>query len=838
MSINFVAWHDRDAANHQKELDKAAAQGFRTVSLCVYGERNDPRYAAVMVKRPKVHAAQQFIGDANQFQEKFNEMSAKGFGPYVVTATGPANNPLIAASFRPMTATPLTRHGITQQELWQLNLDAWRAGLIPASIDAYGTPGDVRYIAVWHPNPARIAWNLEAVRDPTDLATFQARYNAITAQGGRPTFFTMTPENKYLGLFVDNAIGSWVSRGDLTSAKYQQELDAQVADGQAPIYVTAQGSGANTRFSVIFADREEPIAQVFTPSTSTDAVAGIDSAMEKFIKDHSIHGCALAITLGARLVYAKGYTNAAPGYPAVEPTTLFRIASMSKTFVTAAIYRLVQKGVKTPDGEKFTLDTTMQSVLDLKTPDGGDPVSPQFKKIKIRHLLESTSALEQSLMTWRHVEAAQKFGSNEPCTPAQLASLCAATSLQKDDKGNEKTPGDTTNVVYGNTDYFMLSQVVARLCDTETFEEALKQLILKPLGIKRVRGSRSAQSAQASDEALYHTTNINPEPVVDKDGKTVGFTEDVYSLWICPDSMSTDHALVPQPYGDYNYEILDGCGGLSGAATDIARLMAALSLRKNNPVFSETTLDNWFQNTLTATGFTGPSAHGYHGFDWGKVWDTNKPFTAPGNFVTSKGGWLPSHSSVFTFTAGGLGFVVVTNNGGQADIKTDWYVGEKKADGTPAADSVFSVAFFHDWKTIDLFPQFGMSSFKTTSFSTAIFGIDPTEILTFSKKIDLPEILKTFSKKIDSPEILRFLKKIDSPERLKTFSKKIDSPEILRFLKRIDSPEILIFSKKIDSSELSTFSKNFRGVNLRVRNTMTKQRAESLRRESRFVVKK
>jgi CubicO group peptidase (beta-lactamase class C family) len=724
MSINFTAWHDRDSTNHKKEADKASAQGFRTLSLCVYGERNDPRYAAVMVKRPVVHASQQFFGlSAGEFQQKFNEMSAKGFGPYVVTATGTANNPLIAAVFRPMNPTPMTRFGINAQELAQLNLEAWRAGLIPASIDAYGAPGDVRYIAVWHPNPTRIAWNLEAVSDPSDLATRQARFNAITAQGGRATFITMTPENEFLGLFVDNAVGAWKSRSSMTSAQYQQEVDAQFAKGQAPICVTAQGSGANTRFSAIFADREEPVAPVFTPSKSTPSVAGIDSVMEKFIKDHSIHGCALAITKGTRLVYAKGYTNAAAGYPLVEPTTLFRLASVSKVFVTAAIYRLIQQGVTTPDGKTFTLDTTMQSVLKLKTPAGKDPVSTQFKNIKIRHLLESTSALDQGLIWW-HVQAASAFGASLPCTAAQLASFCASLPLQKDaNTGLEKTPGDTTNVVYGNADYFMLSQVVARLCSTTTFEGALNQLILTPLGIKRVRGSRSLQSAQAADEARYHVTNINPEPKLDDKGNPTGaFTDYPPSLWIAPGSFTTDRPLLPQQYGSDNYEILDGCGGLSGAVTDIARLMAALSLRNNNPVFTGTTLDTWFQNTLTATGFTGPDDHGLHGFDWGAVWDASKSVSATGNFYTSKGGWLPSHSTVFSFTAGGLGFVVATNNGGQSDVKTDWSVG------------VSNAAVAQDWGTTDLFPQFNMPSFKTTSIGIAP-KFDTSKILTFSKKL-------------------------------------------------------------------------------------------------------
>ena len=57
---------------------------------------------------------------------------------------------------------------------------------------------------------------------------------------------------------------------------------------------------------------------------------------------------------------------------------------------------------------------------------------------------------------------------------------------------------------YGGYDNFLLSQVIAKLAGTTTFEEALTQLVLKPLGCTRTRGSRSLVDAQAADEARYH----------------------------------------------------------------------------------------------------------------------------------------------------------------------------------------------------------------------------------------------------------------------------------------------------------------------------------------------
>ncbi|GAB3042590.1 serine hydrolase [Spirosoma pulveris] len=716
MAFDFIAWHGRDLNNHKSETDKAAAAGYRTSSLCIYGDANNPLFAAVMVKRPAVHTDRQFFTmNKTQFSETIDSMWKQGLGAYLVTATGTVDNPVFAASFRPMSEKPIVRYGIlgTGDQLLNLHYDFWRDGYYPVWMDAYGIPANTQIVTVWHRNTARLAWNIEAASRLSDLPTRQAIFNAITAQGARPTVVAMAPGSRFFGLFVDNVVGSWASRTNLTGDGYQQEFNQQVAAGRCPICVTAEGSGSNVRYSAIFADREQPIERVPTVTTTiqgSPTVKGIDDAVLKFMKDHAMRGCSLAITKGTRLVYARGYTLAEPGYPIHKETTLFRQASVSKLFVAAAIYRLIQLGTKLPNGSSFSLDTTMQAVLNLKTPDGKAPADDRFKDITIRHLLESISSINQGWLWW-HQEAAAAFKSPLPGKPAQLASFIAAQKLGK------KDPGDTTNVNYGNVDYFMLSQVVAALANTNTFEDALTKLVLTPLQITRVRGSRSLQTAQALDEARYHVVNLDPTPKADQPGK---YNDYPPSLWFTKSSMSDDHPLVPQQYGGDNYEVFDGCGGLSAAVTDIARLLSALGVRNPNAVFSETTLKQWFEQTIKATQTnTNPDpdaqVHGYHGFDWGSQVDGSQPILAAGNFRGAKGGWLPSHSTSFEFGSGDFGYVIACNSVGQSDVKTDWL---RNIDGQgnwwevdPA--SVMGVAQAHDWGTTDLFNNYQMAPFVT-----------------------------------------------------------------------------------------------------------------------------
>ncbi|HQR35754.1 MAG TPA: serine hydrolase [Blastocatellia bacterium] len=683
MALNFAAWHDRTSANHKEMLDKFAAQGFRTVSLCVYGDRNDPRYAAVMIKRPTIIATKQFFNlSLTEWQAKFNEMAAQGFGPYIVSATGPSNNPVIAAAFKQMNSIPLTRHGLTIQEFADLNDKAWREGLILAWADAYGTPEDERYIAVWRQNTEQVAWNMAAITEPADAATLQQHFNAITAQGGRPTHIAITPTGKYIELFVDNAIGPWVSHGEMTSAGYQQQFDKLTAQGLAPVCVMAQGAGANTKFAAIFAASEDPITRVFR-ATGSPAISGIDSAMEKFVKANSLRGCSLAITQGTRLVYARGYTYAEPDYPNLQPTTLYRQASVSKTFCAIATYQLIQEN-------KLKLDTTMQSVLNLKTPDGKTPVDSRFSKITIRHLLESTSQLQRGGM-FQNVAAANAFKAKLPATPAQVSSYIASLEL-------EGEPGDPNKANYNNTGYFMLSQVIAKLRGASSFESALEASLFKPLGMKRTRQSRTFLADQAADEARYHLSNLRRKDDQDALGSLAfGFS-----------TRSSDPLISPWQYGVDDYEMFDGSGGLSSAVTDLARIMAAFSLREKNPMLSVNSLDALFTNAANATSaLKGDDRHGFHGLDWAVVSDaTNHVYGA------AKGGWMPSNQSYIEFTTGGLGYALSINGNGQ-DSTGDWLA------------EVRLIAQSHDWGTTNLFPQFGMSILDSAPIKFSIPPIKP-----------------------------------------------------------------------------------------------------------------
>jgi len=668
---NLVAWHDRTTADHVAQRDKFADLGFRPLSLSIYGSPSDPRYAAVMVKRPTVIATHSFVGMSQaSYQKTFDDMAKQGFGPFIITATGPGNNALFAGSFRQMAHIPLTRSNLTKDQFVQMNKDQHAAGAILMWADAFGTDGDPRYCAIWAPNPERIAWNIDAVDEGG--AVLQQRFDAMASTGARPALIAVTPANRIMELYVDSQFGPWVSRAGMTSGDYQAEFDKQAKAGLWPVCVSASGEGGAARFAAIFATQEDHLPRVFR-STGTPAVAAIDSALEKYVKDENLRGAALAIVAGTRLVYARGYTfaEAAPAYHDIQPTTPFRQASVSKTYCATAVWKLIEQN-------QLSLDTTLQSVLGLKQPNGAAPKDSRFGDITVAHLLQSISGINQGGV-WNAVAASQAAGGTLPSDGMEVARWITTLDLTG-------KPGDKNNAVYGNTDYFLLSLIVAKKLGVASFEAALATLVLNPLGQKHTRGSRSLAGAQAADEARYHLTVHNPEnnwPLI--------------QLETAASVRTQDRPLVASHYGSYDYELFDGSGGLSSSVVDVARLCAMFSCRSGNPVLAAKTIDDMLAAAVNATntqmGPDGKGSHGYHGFDWAANIDL-----ANHHVQFSKGGWLPGQGTYYVGTTGGVFYILAQNGNGRQDVQTNWL------------DLIQPIADAHDWGTGDLFPGFSMAS--------------------------------------------------------------------------------------------------------------------------------
>ena len=259
----FQAYHGVTGAEHQTHFNTLAGQGYRMISLSVYGDPGDARYAAVWVQRPgSAWVAVHGVNSAD-YQTFFNTHTAQGYVPVLVTATGASNNAIFAAVFeKGIAGAWFAKHGVVSGPAGSVGtFDYWNkfaanSNMMLRSMAIYGTIADRRYAGIWHANPTYVKWH---VHDADTASGYQTNFNAETQNAGyrlagyRPAYVTLSGDQLYCSVFKDDVVGPWVARHGMTSADYQTAFDQQNAQGYYPICVQGGGSGNDTRYAAIFA---------------------------------------------------------------------------------------------------------------------------------------------------------------------------------------------------------------------------------------------------------------------------------------------------------------------------------------------------------------------------------------------------------------------------------------------------------------------------------------------------------------------------------------------------------------------------------------------------------
>jgi CubicO group peptidase (beta-lactamase class C family) len=400
-------------------------------------------------------------------------------------------------------------------------------------------------------------------------------------------------------------------------------------------------------------------------STGTPSVADIDSHVEAVMKANDVHMASLAIVEGTRLVYAKGYTYGGSETPETKPTTLFRQASCSKFLTALGIMQLIEEG-------KLTRDTKMQDVLHLKTHGGKNPTDSRFGNVTIQELLEMRSGLQNDA-PFNDVVVSKATGKALPVLVEDVEEFLANETLMND-------PGNRSKAFYSNTGFSVLGYIVAKLRNKKNLAEALDDSMFKPLGITRIRASESLKGSQKPDEATYYANPYQTRASV----------------------MTPPQPQVELEYGDENLQNFEGGGGLSAAAVDYARILAALNEPSDTIIFKKastyTQMLKWSAECYKDKRFAS-GAFGFYGLDY-----CAEMASDPGSYEADKGGYLETSQNAIYFQTGGLAYVICWD--GHTPNGEAWY---------PSFDSVIEAAQKHDWKDADHFPDYGMKPLPSVS---------------------------------------------------------------------------------------------------------------------------
>src|SRR5208282_4060094 len=222
-------------------------------------------------------------------------------------------------------------------------------------------------------------------------------------------------------------------------------------------------------------------------------LAAYDDLMSNFMREHKPPGAALAVAYHGRLVYARGFGFAdLEKHEPVRPTSLFRIASVSKPFTAAAVTHLVENG-------KLRLDERVFPLLKLQPHlERGARLDPRWHEITIRHCLQHTGGWNRdksfdpmSAATAEQVAKALRVPL--PINPKQIIRYTMGKPL-------DFNPG--TAYVYSNFGYCLLGRVI-EAASGKPYHEFVRQTIFEPLGIRGMRQGKNLLKDRAPGEVKY-----------------------------------------------------------------------------------------------------------------------------------------------------------------------------------------------------------------------------------------------------------------------------------------------------------------------------------------------
>jgi CubicO group peptidase (beta-lactamase class C family) len=300
-------------------------------------------------------------------------------------------------------------------------------------------------------------------------------------------------------------------------------------------------------------------------------LGGFDTAIKTLMQARNIPCGSLAVMRKGKLILARGYTWSDDAALSVQPTSLFRLGSLSKAITATAVMRLVQDG-------KLSLSAPVAGLIDM-TPPAGTTADPRLGQVTVRRLLQHLGGWDRDITpdpTYEDRKIATTLGVPLPIGKADMVKYGAGLPL-------DHAPGST--YAYSNYGYLLLGQIVEKVSGM-AYATYVQQKVFTPLGITRNRPGKSLKTGVAAGEVPYYSQYTGPS-VFDAAGTTV-----------------------PSPYGSFNVENRTAMGGWLTSAVDHVKFTQIFDLTTS--VLTKTSVDAMF-----AKPETGLNADGYYyGFGW------------------------------------------------------------------------------------------------------------------------------------------------------------------------------------------------------------------------------
>ena len=192
------------------------------------------------------------------------------------------------------------------------------------------------------------------------------------------------------------------------------------------------------------------------PTALEAALARIDALADRRFAEWHVPGLAYGVVLGGELIHSRGLGTLRVGEEATPTaSSVFRIASMTKSFTAATVLLLRDEGLLRLDED----DRYVPELATLRYPTADSP------RITVRHLLTMTAGLPTD----------DPWGDRQ-----QGLDLARFAELLRGGLSFAWAPG--TRFEYSNTGYGILGRLITNVAGRE-YREVVRERLLDPLGM-------------------------------------------------------------------------------------------------------------------------------------------------------------------------------------------------------------------------------------------------------------------------------------------------------------------------------------------------------------------
>jgi CubicO group peptidase (beta-lactamase class C family) len=344
---------------------------------------------------------------------------------------------------------------------------------------------------------------------------------------------------------------------------------------------TAAGAIGALPFEIAYAKGDA----VPTTGRANAALAPFDRLMTSFLAETKAPGASLAVSRHGRVIYARGFGFAdIETKEPVQPTALFRIASVSKPITAVAVLQLIERN-------KLGLDDEVLDRMNLTAakPSGAKP-DPRWGRVTVRHCLQHTGGWDRGKSydpIGRAAIIAKTLGVGFPVKPEHVVRYMMAQPLDFD-------PGE--RYAYSNLGYLVLGRVIEAVTG-RPYEQYVRENVFAPLGVRTMKLGRALAEHRDSNEVKYYDVKNRKGP-----------------------SIYPPHVGKPVPiqYGAQNFEGYEAHGGWIASAADLCRFAAAFDDSTKSRLLRQATVKEMWARPSGAAGYEpdGKPKASYYGLGW------------------------------------------------------------------------------------------------------------------------------------------------------------------------------------------------------------------------------